>query len=269
MSDRPITRKPVSQPRVVHGLVVALLLALILLLSYAYHVGMWRYIIRFYKHFFEVRRLEAFILSYGAYAKLMFVALQALQVVFAPIPGEVTGFVGGFLYGTVAGSLLSTIGLTAGSLMAFFIARLLGLPLVEKVVKKRYRDEFDQWVTHRGLYIVFILFLIPGFPKDSLCYLLGLTHLGVTAFILMNIFGRLPGTVLLALQGSAVDKGHYATFFILLGCSLLMMAILYLTRHHCTDALHEFARRMAGRTKSPPTMGTAGQKGGAERKSKG
>jgi uncharacterized membrane protein YdjX (TVP38/TMEM64 family) len=255
MSNRPVDKKPAIRSPFVHALLVLFLLALVILLSYAYHVGMWRQVIHFFKYFFEVRRLEAFVASYGTYAGFIFVALQTLQVVFAPIPGEVTGFVGGYLFGNVTGTLLSTIGLIIGSVVAFLIARLFGTPVVEKIVKKKYRDEFDQWATHQGLYVVFVLFLIPGFPKDSLCYLLGLTHLGLPAFILMNIFGRLPGTLLLTLQGTAVDNGHYKTFFILLGFSLLMTGVLYLTRNHCTKAVHSFICKMTRRTTGGGTQG--------------
>ena len=60
-----------------------------------------------------------------------------------------------------------------GSLFAFAISRFLGLRFVEKIVKKDYIDRFNHFVTHKGLNVSFILFLIPGFPKDSLCYLLG------------------------------------------------------------------------------------------------
>jgi uncharacterized membrane protein YdjX (TVP38/TMEM64 family) len=207
----------------------------------------WRDVLHFCKHFLEPKRLERFIASYGAYAGLMFVMLQALQVIISPIPGEVTGFVGGLLFGNVLGTILSTIGLTLGSVIAFGIARVFGMPLVAKVVKKHYRDRFDNFVTHKGLYIAFILFVIPGFPKDSLCYLLGLTHMRLIPFVLMNIFGRLPGTLMLTLQGTAVNHKNYTMFFILLGVSLLMTLVLYLARDPFTKVFTAFAHRVRGK----------------------
>ena len=230
-------------------LVAICLVAVLVLIFYAYHQGAWRAIIGFCRYFFSVRRLQELVASCGPYAALVFVVLQVLQVVFAPIPGEVTGFVGGFLFGSVQGTILSTIGLTIGSVFAFGIARVFGMRLVEMVVKKQYRDKFDDLVTHKGLYIVFVFFLIPGFPKDSLCYLLGLTHMGTLPFVLMNVFGRLPGTLILTLQGAAVNKEQYLSFFVLLGCSLVMMLGLYLARNHLTKACGNCFHRLMKRGK--------------------
>ncbi|HNS14002.1 MAG TPA: TVP38/TMEM64 family protein [Syntrophorhabdaceae bacterium] len=212
------------------------ILVLIILMFYVYHEGAWRDVFAYYRFFFDFKKLRIFIASFGPYAAPIFILVQSLQVVFAPVPGEVTGFVGGFLFGNVSGVILSTVGLTIGSLTAFGIARTFGIKFVEKIVKKHYIDKFNFFVTHKGLYITFIFFLIPGFPKDSLCYLLGLTRMRIIDFILMNVFGRLPGTLMLTLQGSAVKDGKYQAFFTLLIISIILTFGLYLARNHIIRA---------------------------------
>jgi uncharacterized membrane protein YdjX (TVP38/TMEM64 family) len=204
---------------------------LFVVISLCYKEG-WREIGDFYRYFLNPKRLRLFIESFGPFAAVVFVLIQALQVVFAPVPGEVTGFVGGFLFGNVVGAVLSTIGLTLGSVVAFQIARIFGLKIVEKVVKKEYIHKFNDFVTHKGLYISYILFLIPGFPKDSLCYLLGLTHIRFLDFFLMTFLGRLPGTVLLTFQGTAVKDARYTAFVVLLIGGVAATLILYFTRDH-------------------------------------
>lgn len=72
------------------------------------------------------RALREYLKSFGADAPLAFVAIQALQVVVSPIPGELTGVLGGYLFGTWLGFAYSTVGLTVGSIMAFLLARWLG-----------------------------------------------------------------------------------------------------------------------------------------------
>jgi uncharacterized membrane protein YdjX (TVP38/TMEM64 family) len=224
-------------------LLVVVIFALVVLLSYWYHhQGDWRGLGFRFRHFFRFMTLRDFILSFGAYSKIVFVALQAFQVVFAPVPGEVTGFVGGYLYGKVVGTLLSTVGLTVGSVIAFEIARLFGIPLVKRVVKQEAMARFDHFVTHRGLQIVYILFVIPGLPKDSLCYLLGLTHMRRLDFVLMNVFGRLPGTLILSLQGEALRTHHYQEFFTLLVGSIVLSTALYFLRNY---VVHFFSRLLA------------------------
>lgn len=221
------------------ALVVAVF-ALVVIFSYWYHSnsGELRSVFFRFKHFFYVPRLRDFILSFGAYSQIVFVSLQALQVLFAPVPGEVTGFVGGFLYGKVVGTLLSTVGLAVGSIVAFEITRVFGRRLVSKVVRQEAMARFDYFVTHRGLHIAFVLFLIPGFPKDSLCYLLGLTHMRRLDFILMNVFGRLPGTLILSFQGEALRTHRYQEFFTLLVGSIALTAILYFLRNGILHFFH-------------------------------
>jgi uncharacterized membrane protein YdjX (TVP38/TMEM64 family) len=139
--------------------------------------------------------------SYGALSVMVFILLQVLQVILAPIPGEVTGFIGGYLYGPVLGTLYSTIGLTLGSWLAFGLAHWFGLPLVERFVRPSLVRKYDNFMAHQGTAVAFFLFLIPGFPKDSLCYILGLSHMKVGPFLVVCTVGRLLGTIGLSISG--------------------------------------------------------------------
>ena len=233
------------------GLLFLALLVAIALIFYLYNQGVWNHINEQYKYFISHKKLGDLIYSYGPYASLIFVAAQALQVLFAPIPGDVTGFVGGFLFGNGMGMLLSTVGLTLGSLSAFYISRTFGLRVVERIVKKEYVDKFNFFITHRGIVVSFVLFLIPGFPKDSLCYLLGLTRMRLADFLILNIFGRLPGTLILTLQGSAVSGGKYHAFFILLAGSVLLTSVLYLARNRIIKIRGPVEALVSGENRNP------------------
>jgi uncharacterized membrane protein YdjX (TVP38/TMEM64 family) len=228
---------------------ICFIIILLALIFYVYHEGGWREIMDFYRYFLSPKRLRLFIASFGPFAAVVFVIVQALQVVFAPIPGEMTGFVGGFLFGNVAGTILSTIGLMLGSTIAFGISRFFGMRFVEKVVKKTYIEKFNFFVTHKGLYISYILFLIPGFPKDSLCWLLGLTHMRFLDFFLMNLLGRLPGTVILTFQGSAVKDERYKFFLILLIVSVVLTVVLYFSRNHIIRFFSHLANKILKKKK--------------------
>jgi len=223
------------------------LVTIILVMFYIYHKGVWREILGYYKYFFDVKRLQKFLASFGPYAGGMFIILQFLQVFLAPIPGEVTGFVGGFLFGKVPGTFLSLTGLVAGSLMAFSLSRLFGVRFVERVVKKKYMDRFNHFITHRGLHLSFIFFLIPGFPKDSLCYLLGVSRMGYRDFIVMNVFGRFPGTLVLTWQGDAIRGGKYQEFLVLLFGTIALMFTLFLTRNYIIQVFSYCLRVLFGK----------------------
>jgi len=183
-----------------------------------------------YLTYLDRKRLVAFIKSYGSFSPVIFVALQIFQVLFAPIPGEVTGFIGGFLYGNFFGVLYSTIGLGVGSWLAFIFARWAGQPLVERIVRYKTIQRYDYLMAHQGTWIAFLLFLIPGFPKDYLCYILGLGHMDLKTFLIISTAGRFLGTVLLTIQGHLVREKNYWVLGIVIGLSLLAVLIAFLFR---------------------------------------
>ncbi|MCX5879595.1 MAG: VTT domain-containing protein [Deltaproteobacteria bacterium] len=179
--------------------------------------------------FLNKKRMAQYLNSLGPWSVVVFVLLQVAQVVAAPIPGEVTGFLGGYLFGKFFGVVLSTIGLTLGSYLAFVLARTFGRPLIEKFIPKSTIQRFDYLLHHKAAFLVFLLFLIPGFPKDWLCYILGLGHLTTTEFLVIGGTGRLFGTILLTLGGSYLRHHQYIRFYILvgIGISVVIVALAY------------------------------------------
>lgn len=168
-------------------------------------------------------RVRAFLDSLGPLSFLGFILLQALQVVAAPVPGEVTGVLGGFLYGPLLGVFLSTIGLTAGSWINFSLSKTFGRPFTDKFVSKKTMDKYDYLLHHKGAFLVFVLFLIPGFPKDILCYIIGLGHLTTKEFLIISTVGRFGGTVLLTLGGTYLRHQQYYRFSILIGVAVIVI----------------------------------------------
>lgn len=179
--------------------------------------------------FLDRQRMLKLIREHRAYASFIFIGLQALQVVAAPVPGEVSGFVGGYFFGAFWGIVYSTIGLTIGSWAAFMIARLLGRHIVEVVVNAEVIKRYDYVMKHKGLFIAFVMFLIPGFPKDILCYVLGLGHMGQRDFLMVSTGGRVLGTTLLTVGGTLFRDERYGAFFTVvgIGIGMVLLAMIY------------------------------------------
>jgi uncharacterized membrane protein YdjX (TVP38/TMEM64 family) len=195
-------------------LVAFLLLVFVLYKSGAFHF------------FLDRNRLKSFLDSLGPLSFAGFIILQVLQVVAAPIPGEVTGFIGGYIYGVLLGIILSTIGLTLGSWLAFIISKTFGRPFIEKFIQKKTIERFDYLLKHhRAAFLVFLLFLIPGFPKDYLCYILGLGPMNTMEFLIISTAGRFSGTVLLTLGGTYIRNHQYYNFSLLLGIAIVIVLI--------------------------------------------
>ena len=190
-----------------------------------------------YKVFISKQKALKFVRSFGEYSVFIFIVLQILQVVIPPIPGDITGIVGGYLYGSVLGTVYSTIGLVLGSCLAFFLARIYGLPFVEKTLRPERIKKYDHFMTHQGAMISFILFLIPGFPKDFLCYIMGLSHMSLLEFVLVSTVGRLFGTVLLSVIGSLVRNDQKVPLLIILGIVAIILILAYFYREKWLEML--------------------------------
>jgi len=200
-----------------------------------------------YRELFEFYANDKAIAQYvkdsGPYGPIVFIVLQALQVVLAPIPGEATGILGGYLFGTLRGLIYSTIGLTIGSSLGFGLGRWLGLPFVRRFVKQETYHKFDFLTQAKGELIVFLFFLIPGFPKDTLCYILGVSPLPFGTFLLVSTVGRLPGTWLLSMQGTQVRGNQYLSLFVLLSLLGVALLILHYYRHQVFDWMKRHQHR--------------------------
>jgi len=196
----------------------------------------YRDLAQFYSSKREVRR---FLARFGSFAPVVFITLQALQVIIAPIPGEATGFLGGMLFGTWLSFIYSTIGLTLGSAVAFLLGRWLGLPLVRRLVSDEVYHKFDFLARTGGELVTLILFIIPGFPKDYLCFILGVSPLPFGTFLVLTTFGRMPGTWLLSVQGAKVGSGYYLEFVIFLTLAAAAAFLAYIFR----DTIFEWMRR--------------------------
>ena len=205
-------------------------LAVLLLIGFVAVIWYLLFPLGLVKYFTDRKLLQQVIQEHRRSAVLIFIGLQALQVVAAPVPGEVTGFAGGMLFGTVSGIIYSTIGLTIGSWIAFMLARIAGRPLVEKVVNPETIKRYDYVMKHKGLFLAFLLFLIPGFPKDYLCFLLGLGHMGQKDFLMVSTLGRLLGTTLLTVEGSLFRNKRYVAFFTVMGISIAFILLVMIYR---------------------------------------
>jgi len=198
-------------------------------------VAEYRGLARFYS---SKKAVSDFLKSYGPYAPLAFIVVQALQVVLAPVPGEATGILGGYLFGTWLGFFYSTIGLTLGSILAFSLGRWLGLPIVRRVVSQEVYHRFDFISRAGGELVTLVCFLIPGFPKDYLCFLLGVSPLQFGTFFVISTFGRMPGTWLLSVQGAKVRNAQYLDFVIYLLVAAFAIVLAYIYREKIYRWMH-------------------------------
>lgn len=184
-------------------------------------------LIQFYNLLSDRENIKIFLASFGSYAPIVFIAIQIMQVLVAPIPGEVTSFIGGYLFGSTNGFLYSSIGLSVGSMLNFGIGRFLGKRYIRHWLPEEKLKKFDQIIRRQGAIIVGLLFIFPGFPKDYLCLFLGITAIPLQVFIALATFGRMPGTFMLSLQGDFLYDEMYGFFIIAAVVCVILCVLAY------------------------------------------
>jgi len=194
-----------------------------------------RFMIRLYrdKHF-----LKDTVASWGWLAPVVFIAIQALQVIISPIPGEITGPVGGALFGTLWGLIYSTIGLTLGTLTCFAIGRKWGEPLVRPWFSEHHWNRLNFIVEAEGAIISFILYLIPGLPKDLVCYLFGISPMPFWIFAVVSTVARIPGTWVSSYFGAHVAEQQYIYAIAFMAIVVAVCLPLYYYRDRIVKRFH-------------------------------
>ena len=198
----------------------------------------YQFLVRLYV---DKRFLKHTLREWGVLAPVIFMGLQALQVIVSPIPGELTGILGGYLFGEWGGLLYSTIGLTVGSVSAFAVGRWLGARYIRKLVSADIWRKMGFIVEAEGAILCFIIFLTPGLPKDVTCYLFGLSPMSFWVFAVVSTLGRFPGTWVLSAQGARTASGDYLQVMLLTAIVVAVALPLYYYRRQLVEWLRRAA----------------------------
>ena len=148
--------------------------------------------------------------SFGVFAPLVYLLLMALQVIIAFIPGGPLELIGGMLFGTWLGLAVTVAGAFLGTLTVYALVHRFGKPLVDVFVNEKTAEKLKFLQNEEKLEIaVFLLFLIPGIPKDLLTYLVPLTRMRGRDFIVLSTLARFPSLAASVMVGDSISDGNY------------------------------------------------------------
>ena len=203
-------------------LTVAVLALLILLsLVIAWFVG--RPLIR---HLKEPEAFRQWVDSHGMWGKLAFIGISVLQIVVAIIPGEPIELFAGYAFGTWEGTLLCEIAILLGGALVYAFVHRYGRRALnvffsqEKIDSLRFlqnENKLELWV--------FILFFIPGTPKDIMTWFVPLTRMKFTRFLLISGVARLPSVITSIISGSALGDGRHGLAVIVFAATAAISAV--------------------------------------------
>lgn len=165
-----------------------------------------------YKFIADPKEFSGWIRSHGIWGYLVYIGITILQIIVTIIPGGPLELAGGYAFGALLGTILFVIGAFIGSLISFGLVRKFGREFVETQFSKKQIKKLAFLEDEQKLNFVFmILFIIPGCPKDLLCYVAGLTKMKLSAFCVIATLGRLPAVIGTAVGGQAIEAGNYTT----------------------------------------------------------
>lgn len=181
--------------------------------------------------------------NFGIFAPLVFILLTILQVLFAPIPGQVSGVAGGYLFGIILGTIYSMTGVVIGSVITFYLSRKFGRPFVERIVNKKILKKFNKIVMKRGIPALFLIYLLPAFPDDIINYIAGLTKIKMKTLTAILIIGRLPGFIVLSAVGAGLGSENILFSVILLIIVIIVSVILFLNKNKLEKKMKKLVKK--------------------------
>ena len=194
----------------------------------------------------EPEKFRQWVDSHGLLGPLAFLGMMLLQVFVAVIPGEPLEIGAGYAFGAVEGTILCILGAAIGSTLVFLFVRRFGVRAVEVFISREKIQSLRFLQNTRRVHLfLLVAFLLPGTPKDVLCYVAGLTTLKLGPFILISSICRLPSIVTSTIGGSALGSGQWGMAAIVFAAILVISAIglwiykrilrLREEHHHGTD----------------------------------
>lgn len=188
-----------------------------------------------------VERVVQDVRNAGPAGVLILLGMQFLQVVVAFIPGEVVQVAAGMMYGPWGGAAVVLLGCVISSAFIFFVVHKLGAPFVRAMIPEKWMGKLEDFEeTDKLDVMVFVLFLIPGLPKDVFTYLVPLTDMGMRNFLVLSTVGRIPGILMSTLAADGLMEGNImrSVLLFLVAAGIAALAIVFHEK-----IMHAFAKK--------------------------
>ena len=181
--------------------------------------------------FSNIRDVETWLRQYKAQSALVYIGAQILQIIICVIPGQALQVAAGYLYGFWLAFVLSLVGAFIGSVIVFYLAQFLGHDAMHILFGQRKITEMlDQLNSKKGMLIVFVIFLIPGIPKDLCTYAAGISNMHIKPFLILSLIGRSPGMMCSIAIGRQIMHGNYHSAIIIAVIVVILFIIGLLFR---------------------------------------
>ena len=185
----------------------------------------------------SAERVVDYLKANSSIAALLIICIQIVQVVICFLPGQPVQFAASYMFGVARGFAFSITGAVIGTVISFYLAKLLGNDAMNLFFgEEKVRDYKKKLDSGRGLLLAFLIYLIPGIPKDIVSYVAGISDMRFRPFLLVATVGRIPGMLGSLMLGHFFGRQDYRAMIIIAGVVAVILLICYIKR----DALIGF-----------------------------
>lgn len=203
-------------------------------------IGIPAYVFFFHRDFLNqfssVDDVTAFFEKYHSQSILFYLGFQIIQIIFCFIPGAAVQFSAGYLFHFWLGLLLSVIGVLIGSIITYYLAHFLGHDAMHMIFgEEKIRSALDKINSKKGVIVVFLIYLIPGVPKDFFTYAAGLSEMKLRLFLILSMAGRLPAMMGSIIIGQQIETGGYTGAAVIGAVAVVCCVLGILFRSRITE----------------------------------
>ena len=185
----------------------------------------------------SAERVVDYLKANSSIAALLIICIQIVQVVICFLPGQPVQFAASYMFGVARGFAFSITGAVIGTVISFYLAKLLGNDAMNLFFgEEEVRDYKKKLDSGRGLLLAFLIYLIPGIPKDIVSYVAGISDMRFRPFLLVATVGRIPGMLGSLMLGHFFGRQDYRAMIIIAVIIAVILLICYIKR----DALIGF-----------------------------
>lgn len=161
--------------------------------------------------------------QYRQFSVPIYLAAEVLQIMIFILPGQVFQFAAGYLFGFLPGLIYTFIGALIGTTITFYMARLLGSDAVQLMIGDEKSKHYSVLLSSKKAYLItFLIYLIPGLPKDAVCYAAGVSGIRFLPFLVISVAGRMPAMAGSIIFGAMYMKKDYTG----MGAVALIVAVI-------------------------------------------
>lgn len=183
------------------------------------------------KSFKSLEDISLFLRKYPSETVLIYIAMQVAQIVISVIPGQFFQISAGYLFGFIPTLIYSVIGAFIGTLISFYLAKILGRNSIKVLFQNQKIDKYLDHLNSKKAYtIVFLIYLIPGFPKDIVSYIAGLSNMNFRAFVLFSLLGRTPAMSVSILVGTLYYSQQYKALIAVIAAVSIVSLVCVIKR---------------------------------------